>query len=131
VQLGRPVHSLPAEHAGSKLYPCDGTRRVPVGRLLGLFSRGWERGEAQDAGVSHWVSLPLPDGEHEVRIWLGEAGIWTGMGADQDEDPTLQAISVVKRNHWSWREEGVKALGELPASLVSEVLGTLEGLYRA
>ena len=129
VQLGRPVHRLTKEHRVSKLYALDDTRRVPVGRLLGLFSRGWERGEAQDGGVSHWVSMPLPDGEHEVRIWLGAAGIWTGMGAQQDEDPTLQAVSVVKRNHWSWREEGVKTLGELPGSLVSEVLGTVEGLY--
>lgn len=129
VQLGRPVHRLSEEHRRSKLYALDDKRRIPVGRLLGLFSKGWERGEAQDAGVSHWVSMPLPDGEHEVRIWLGEAGIWTGMGAQQDEDPTLQAVSVVKRSHWSWKEEGVKTLGELPGSLVSEVLGTVEGLY--
>ena len=129
VQLGRPVVRLSAEHAGSKLYPCDEKRLVPIGRVLGLMSRGWERGEAQDAGVSHWLSMPLPDGEHEVRLWLGAAGIWTGMGGEQDDDPSIQAISVVKRNHWSWKEEGVKAFGELPGSLVSEVLGTVERLY--
>ncbi len=128
-QLGRPVHALPAELAGAKLYPCDEKRTVPIGRVLGLLSRGWERGEAQDGGVSHWVSMPLPDGTHEVRIWLGEAGIWTGMGAEQTDDPSIAAISVVRRNHWGWREEGVKTLGALPASLMSEVLGTLDGLY--
>ncbi|GGU47939.1 hypothetical protein GCM10010211_10120 [Streptomyces albospinus] len=52
-QLGRPVHALTEqEAAGHRLTRFEGVT-LPVGTVLGLTKRGWERGQPQDAG---WVS---------------------------------------------------------------------------
>lgn len=128
-QLARPTHRLQPGEADETVLVRHPKRRVAVGRVLGLLSKGWERGEAQDGGVVHWLSLPLPDGARELRMHLGEAGLWTGMGAEQDELPTIEGVCVVERGSWDWNPKGVEALGRLPPALVSEVLSTLEALH--
>ncbi|MCA9569403.1 MAG: DUF4132 domain-containing protein, partial [Myxococcales bacterium] len=128
-QLGRPVFHLTDAERGATALERNPAKRIPIGRMLGLFSKGWVRGEAQDAGVSHWVTMPLPDGRNQIRMNLGEAGIWTGMGAQQDEDPTVEKVVVCDRNAWDWNPKGDVAWGSLPAGLVSEVLATLDQLH--
>nr|WP_231873454.1 DUF4132 domain-containing protein [Kitasatospora sp. SID7827] len=88
-QLGRPVHHLtPEEAAANRLHRFEG-RTVPVGRLLGLTKRGWERGAPQDAGVERWFSKRLADGCHLV-IQLDE-GIAVGL-LDEFPDQTFETI---------------------------------------
>ena len=128
-QLGRPIHRLSKQELESRRLDRHHDAEVPVGRVLGLMNKGWERGEAQDGGVVHWVSLPLPDGKHEVRLWLGGAGIWTGMVSEQDGNPTIDGVTVVQRGQWGWNDnEGVMAFGELPSSLTSDIIDTLDAL---
>ncbi|MEM6531394.1 MAG: DUF4132 domain-containing protein [Myxococcota bacterium] len=129
-QLGRPVYHLTDEEKQARAITRHKDTTVEVGRVLGLMSRGWERGEAQDGGAVWWFSLPLPDGKHEARLWLGGAGIWIGMGSEQTELPTVEVIAVVKRDTWSWQHEAKDAiaLGTLPKSLTSELVDTLESL---
>ncbi len=132
LQLGRPIHELtPEERESKQLLRHRGTP-VSAGRLLGLLNKGWERGEAQDGGVVHWLSLPLSDQEHELRLWLGDSGLWIGMGVDQDQDPCIEGVSVVQRRGWAWKvEDGVMPLKNLPRSIASELIDTVEGLVNA
>jgi hypothetical protein len=65
-QLGRAVHALTEEEAAShRLARFEGAT-VPVGKLLGLTKRGWERGVPQDAGVERWFYRPIDDGRYLV-----------------------------------------------------------------
>ncbi|MGF1426669.1 DUF4132 domain-containing protein [Kitasatospora sp. LaBMicrA B282] len=75
-QLGRPVHRLTPEEATDHRLRRFEEHVVPVGRLLALTKRGWERGAPQDAGIERWFSKPLGDGVHLV-IAL-EDGLWVG-----------------------------------------------------
>jgi predicted DNA-binding WGR domain protein len=129
-QLGRPVHHLTDDEKGAGHLDRHKGTVVPATRFLGLMSRGWERGEAQDGGAVLWLSLPLPGGLHEVRLWVGDVGLWIGMGAEQDQDPTFDGVTIVKRHSWDWQSEaeGAMPFGDLPPSLASEVLDTIETL---
>ncbi|WP_432053819.1 DUF4132 domain-containing protein [Streptomyces sp. bgisy022] len=65
-QLGRPVHAFTdAEAAGHRLTRFEGLT-VPVGKLLGLTKRGWERGTPMDNGVERWFSRPVARDRHLV-----------------------------------------------------------------
>ncbi|MGF1425324.1 DUF4132 domain-containing protein [Kitasatospora sp. LaBMicrA B282] len=75
-QLGRPVHRPTPEEAADHRLRRFEEHVVPVGRLLALTKRGWERGAPQDAGIERWFSKPLGDGGHLV-IAL-EDGLWVG-----------------------------------------------------
>ncbi len=129
-QLGRPVHHLTDDEKRARHIERHKGTVVPATRFLSLMSRGWERGEAQDGGAVLWLALPLPDGVHEVRLWIGDVGLWIGMGAAQDQDPTFDGVTIVKRDSWSWRseEDGAMPFGDLAPSLTSEVLDSIEAL---
>lgn len=61
-QLGRAVFALTdEERASSRLTRFTGLD-APVGRVLGLERRGWQRGAPQDAGIQGWIWRPLPGG---------------------------------------------------------------------
>lgn len=61
-QLGRGVYALTdEERASTKLTRFAGLD-IPVGRVLGLERRGWQRGAPQDAGIQGWIWRPLPGG---------------------------------------------------------------------
>ncbi|MFI6867707.1 DUF4132 domain-containing protein [Nocardia sp. NPDC050406] len=60
-QLGRPVYTLtPEERETGRIHRFTDTV-VPVGAVLGLTRRGWERGPAEDNGIQHSISRPLGD----------------------------------------------------------------------
>ena len=100
-QLGRPVYRLEAAERQAMKWVHQPKQAVPLGRMLGLVNRGWERGVPQDAGVVHDMLYPLPDGVHEVRMLLGGGRIWAGYIEGQEEDPTVEAILVCRRGDWS------------------------------
>ncbi|WP_329792947.1 DUF4132 domain-containing protein [Lentzea sp. DG1S-22] len=61
-QLGRPLHVVPQ---GEDLLPHLKKYlevMLPVGKLLSLTKKGWNRGEPQDGGVECWMTRPLPSG---------------------------------------------------------------------
>ncbi len=127
-QLGRPVFLLSEQEKAAHILDRHKGKKIPVGRVMGLMSRGWDRGEPQDGGLVRWLSMPLQDGIHELRLWLGEAGLWTGTGGGQDDDPSIEGVSVVKKDSWTWNVVGEMPLGTLPKALMSEVLDTLDSL---
>ncbi|GAA1551607.1 hypothetical protein GCM10009678_38140 [Actinomadura kijaniata] len=80
-QLGRPVHALTDAERASRTLDRFADVTVPTHRILGLERRGWERGEAQDAGVQGEIFRPLPDGRSLVAhldpgISVGDPGFW-------------------------------------------------------
>lgn len=125
-QLGRPVLRLaPEEVTANRLHRFEGCT-VPVGRLLGLTKRGWERGAPQDAGVERWFSKPLAEGCHLV-IALDE-GIAVGV-VDMFPDQTFETVwlDTEPGDHWSSRQYPLR-FGDLDPVAVSELLADLEGV---
>ncbi|GAA4831246.1 DUF4132 domain-containing protein [Kitasatospora terrestris] len=123
-QLGRPVRRLTAQEAGSgRLLRFEGVT-VPVGRLLGMTKKGWERGVPQDAGVERWFSKRISDGCHLV-IQLDQ-GIWVGV-VNESPDQTFETVwlDTVPRDHWSGRDYPLR-FGDLDAVAASELLADLE-----
>ncbi|WP_330179526.1 DUF4132 domain-containing protein [Nocardia sp. NBC_01503] len=77
-QLDRPVYELTADERASGDLSRFADVTVPVGALLGLVGRGWERGYAQDGGVQHELIRSIPEGpdlvvELDPGIYAGEA----------------------------------------------------------
>ncbi|WP_285736732.1 DUF4132 domain-containing protein [Kitasatospora phosalacinea] len=125
-QLGRVTGGFtPQEAAGSRLARFEG-RTVPVGRLLGLTKRGWQRGEPQDAGVEVWFHKPLAEGRHLV-IDL-HPGIAVGAVAHLG-DQTFEAVRLGTDPDDEWRSDRTPLrLGDLDAVTASELLAELEEL---
>ncbi|MBQ1091712.1 DUF4132 domain-containing protein [Streptomyces sp. B93] len=114
-QLGRDVHTLTEEEAaGDRLTRFENTT-VPVGRLLGLATRGWERGTPGDAGIQATFSRRVDDG-HELVCDLSP-GIVIGM-PDLRDDQVFRAVRLFPRG---------SRLGDLDPVLVSELLADLTG----
>ena len=123
-QLGRPVRRpLPEEENANRLHRFEGCT-VPVGRLLGLTKRGWERGQPQDAGVERWFSRKLDDGRYLV-IAL-EMGIAVGM-VNEFPDQTFEAVWLDTQpgDHWPSRDYPLR-FSDLDPVAVSELLADLE-----
>ncbi|GAA3058346.1 hypothetical protein Aglo01_63510 [Actinokineospora globicatena] len=123
-QLGRPVHRLTdAERADTRLTRFEGTT-TPVGKLLGLTKRGWQRGTPMDAGVEPWFLRPLPGGG-SISVAL-EPGIAVG-SMDVFPEQTLTQIWV-DPGSGSWNPRGERTFGELDPVTASEVLADLTSL---
>ncbi|WP_412518400.1 DUF4132 domain-containing protein [Actinomadura madurae] len=125
-QLGRAVHRLAdEERAGGRLPRFEGLT-VPVGKVLGLTSRGWERGAPQDAGVECWISRRLP-GDRCLAIDL-DPGIAVG-AVDALPDQTLRAVALTRRPDQLWRGGGSTAsFADLDPVTASEILADLATL---
>ncbi|MFD8634560.1 WGR and DUF4132 domain-containing protein [Streptomyces sp. NPDC059533] len=125
-QLGRPVMAVTEEEAGgARLTRFEGVT-VPVGKLLGLQKRGWERGEPQDAGVERWFSRRL---SHDCHLVIAlDMGIAVGM-IDEFPDQKLETIWLDRQpgDHWRSRSYPLK-FGDLSPVIVSEVLADLTEL---
>ncbi|MFI9162113.1 WGR and DUF4132 domain-containing protein [Kitasatospora aureofaciens] len=123
-QLGRGVrHVTPEEAAVSHLHRFEGCT-VPVGRLLGLTKRGWERGAPQDAGIERWFSKKLGEGLYLV-IELNE-GIWVGV-VDEFPDQTFETVWLDRSPRDFRRNTQYPAtFGELDPVVASELLADLE-----
>ncbi|MFJ3876036.1 DUF4132 domain-containing protein [Streptomyces sp. NPDC090077] len=125
-QLDRPVMAVtPEEAGGERLTRFEGVT-VPVGRLLALQNRGWERGEPQDAGVERWFSRRLGPERHLV-IGLQE-GIAVGM-IGEFPDQTLETVwlDTTPCDYWHSRTYPLK-FADIDPVLLSEVLADLAAL---
>ncbi|MEO6087966.1 MAG: DUF4132 domain-containing protein [Umezawaea sp.] len=116
-QLGRPVFRLEqAERSSTTLDRFKGIE-VPVGRLLGLTKRGWEREAPQDAGIEHEITRPLPDGG-TIEVTLAP-GIEIGT-PQYSADQTLRAVDLCSSS--------ARTFGDLDPITASEVLAELTSL---
>jgi hypothetical protein len=124
-QLARDTHTLTPDEASAKeLKRFDGVK-VPTGRVLGLESRGWRRGDPQDGGGIWWMERKLP-GLPLTAVLDLEPGIIVGAVTEFPEQ-TLHAVYVSKSGY-VWQRERVQVLGELPPIALSELLRDLEAL---
>ncbi|MFF3461440.1 DUF4132 domain-containing protein [Streptomyces sp. NPDC002619] len=122
-QLGRAVQAFTEEEAtGHRLTRFEGAT-VPVGKLLGLTKRGWERGEPQDAGVERWFHRRIDD-DHYVVIGLDE-GIAVGV-VDMFPDQTFENVWLDSSpgDYWSSRSHPLR-FGDLDPVIASEILADL------
>jgi predicted DNA-binding WGR domain protein len=122
-QLGRDTYRLtPEEQKAAQLTRFQGLK-VQTVRVVGLESRGWRRGDAQDAGSVWWMLKPLAKGE---QIVLGfEPGFIVGDLSFEPEQ-TLGVVTIEAEG--SWDQKGSKPLGALDAVVASELLRDLESL---
>ncbi|MFD7734487.1 DUF4132 domain-containing protein [Kitasatospora phosalacinea] len=125
-QLGRTTGGFTSEEAaGSRLARFEG-HTVPIGRLLGMAKRGWQRGRPQDAGVEVWFHKPLAGGRHLV-IGL-DPGIMVGAVAHLG-DQTFTSVRLGTDPDDQWRSDRtLLRLGDLDAVTASELLAELEEL---
>ncbi|MDL4821157.1 DUF4132 domain-containing protein [Actinomadura opuntiae] len=125
-QLGRPVYELTDEERTSGHLTRFEGATVPVGRMLGLTKRGWERGAPQDAGVECWISRPAGLNLHVV-IDL-DPGIAVG-APDTMGDQTLRQVCLCRRRDELWMHRGNPLpFGELNPVTASEVIADLTAL---
>ncbi|MFF6776622.1 DUF4132 domain-containing protein [Streptomyces sp. NPDC012637] len=125
-QLGRPVLTATEEEAaGARLTRFEGIT-VPVGKLLGLQKRGWERGEPQDAGVERWFSRRL--GPERYLVIELDPGIAVGL-ISEFPDQKLDTVWLDKQpcDHWASREHQLR-FADLDPVTVSEILADLTEL---
>jgi hypothetical protein len=125
-QLGRPVHALAGDEGrNGRLERFEGLT-VPVGKVLGLTSRGWDRGGPQDAGIEPFISRRLPGGRYIV-IDL-DPGIAVG-AVDSLPDQTLEAVGLASRPEQRWLGGGATgSFADLDPVTVSEILADLATL---
>ncbi|MGI5208812.1 DUF4132 domain-containing protein [Spirillospora sp. CA-108201] len=125
-QLGRPVHALAdGEGRSGRLERFEGLT-VPVGKVLGLTSRGWDRGAPQDAGVEPFISRRLPGGRYIV-IDL-DPGIAVGT-VDALPEQRLDAVALASRPEQGWLGGGpTGSFADLDPVTVSEILADLATL---
>ncbi|MEO6090285.1 MAG: DUF4132 domain-containing protein [Umezawaea sp.] len=123
-QLGRPVHALTEDERTATALKRFQDAKVPVGKLLGLTNKGWQRGQPQDAGVECWITRPLPDGG-SVVVNL-DPGIAVGV-VTMFEEQKLTDVWLNDRGG-EWHRRGGRAFGELDPITASEVLADLTSL---
>ncbi|MCE7003831.1 DUF4132 domain-containing protein [Kibdelosporangium philippinense] len=122
-QLGRPVANVDSLPAALAQYT---GAVVPVGKLLGLTKRGWERGQPQDAGVECWILRPLPSGG-AIAVGL-EPGIAAGAVNEYPEQKLAgltYSPSGTGYEYWSSTATNVPDLDQVT---VSEILSELASL---
>jgi predicted DNA-binding WGR domain protein len=123
-QLSREaIRPTDDEKAATELVRVTGLT-VPTGKVLGLDNRGWRRGPPQDAGVVCWYEKPL-GGNWVVSLDL-DPGIYTGMISESPEQK-LGKVTISK-DGYSWRNEGLRKLGDLSAIEFSELVRDLESV---
>lgn len=120
-QLARETYELTdAERAGSEILRFQ-HKVVASGSVMGLVNRGWERGQAQDAGWVGWFSKPVGDGL-EVQLEL-DPGMVVG---DLSFEPKQHIPRIVLRKCGTWDQDGRIAFDRLSPILASEVLRDAE-----
>jgi hypothetical protein len=116
-QLGRETYALTAEErldADIKRYA---DKVVSTGSVMGLVNRGWERGEAQDAGWVGWFTKRVAGGL-EVQMNL-DPGTVIG---DPSYEPRQRIPSLTLRAEGTWGTDGLVNFGQLDPIAASELL---------
>ncbi|WP_024934487.1 DUF4132 domain-containing protein [Actinomadura welshii] len=87
-QLHRPTYALTEDERGGTELGRFHDVTVPVGRLVGMERRGWQRGSAEDNGIQPGVLRELPGGRAVVisvdpGIVVGDIGFWPEQRIDR------------------------------------------------
>lgn len=107
-QLGRQTFAPTAEEKAKKVVDHLGATEVRTSRLMGLESRGWRKGEAQDAG---WVWDMWRTLEGGLRASFSLEGGFC-MGA-ADMNPTTQKIGAIHFTRDDGKQVGLDAISPI------------------
>ncbi|MEU9116314.1 DUF4132 domain-containing protein [Streptomyces sp. NPDC048483] len=125
-QLGRPAYALTDDERVATELKRFHDITVPVGKLLGLERRGWQRGTAEDNGVQGWISRVTSDGR-AVVVDL-DPGIVVG-SPDYWEEQTIRRVWLHNGTRLSWGTDSTALpLRALDPVTASEVLADLADL---
>jgi len=124
-QLGRTVYTLTDEEKAAGVLTRFAGMETPVGKVLGLERRGWQRGVPQDAGIQRWISRPLPGGG-SVTVEL-DPGISVGYVGEFGGIQRFRAVFLSSRHDGEDYRSGREypPFGRLDALTASEVLRDL------
>ncbi|WP_431287842.1 DUF4132 domain-containing protein [Roseateles chitinivorans] len=116
-QLGRETYALTDAERTAKSITRFADKAIATGSVLGLVNRGWERGQAQDAG---WV------GQFERPVGAGlsielELDPGTIVG-DPTYEPKQRIPRIVLRRQGTWGDDGLETFDRLHAVVASEML---------
>jgi hypothetical protein len=125
-QLDRETYALPPEELALDTLTRFMDKTVATGSVMGLVNRGWQRGQAQDAG---WVGefTKVMDNDLEVDLAL-DPGTVVG---DMSYEPKQKLPTVTLRRRGSYDKDGLKPFSVLDPILISEVLRDIEMLAPA
>ncbi|NRF72238.1 DUF4132 domain-containing protein [Aquincola sp. S2] len=116
-QLGRETYQLSNEERLAHHITRYAGKVVSTGSVMGLVNRGWERGQAQDAGWVGWFSKPVGDGL-EVQLEL-DPGTVVG---DPTHEPKQRIPNLTLRQAGTWDASGLVRFERLDPILASELL---------
>jgi predicted DNA-binding WGR domain protein len=116
-QLGRETCALAAEEMKASEIKRFADKQVASGSVMGLVNRGWERGQAQDAGWVGWFTRRLAGGM-EVQLEL-DPGLSIG---DPSYEPKQRVQAIVLRKSGTWDQDGHVNFEKLDPITASEVL---------
>ena len=120
-QLGRETFALTPAEAQTSALKRYADKVVATGSVMGLVNRGWERGQAQDAGWIGWFSKALgEDLEAELQL---EPGTVVG---DLSYEPKQRFPALTLRRRGSWGADGQMAFAALHPVALSELMRDLE-----
>ncbi|MDN3239290.1 DUF4132 domain-containing protein [Glycomyces tritici] len=122
-QLERPVLAFTEEELQTgRLKRFEGIT-VPVGKLLGLTSKGWERAVPQDAGIEPGMSCEVRGAGYLVLDL--DPGIWVG-AIEHCPDQRLRTVLLAARGLTDWTVPPPKTgFGPVDPVVASEVLAAL------
>lgn len=122
-QLDRPVMAFTEEELRTGRLTRFEDITVPVGKLLGLTNKGWERAAPQDAGVEPGMSCEVHGAGHLVLDL--DPGIWVG-AIDHCPDQRLRTVVLASRPLDGWDvPEPAHGFGPVDPVVASEVLVAL------
>ncbi|ROZ74313.1 DUF4132 domain-containing protein [Ramlibacter sp. WS9] len=120
-QLDRETYTLTPDEQGQPTLKRFADKTVATGSVMGLINRGWERGQAQDAGWVGEFTRRLGEGL-EVDVSL-DPGTIVG---DMSYEPRQRMPEVTLRKTGTYGNEGLVPFGQLDAILASEILRDLD-----
>lgn len=120
-QLGRETYLPEAGELDQRELKRFEGKKIPSLRLLGLESKGWRRGEAQDGGVYHWMTKELSSERFLYLNFLD--GIIVGEPAYIPQQ-TLTTLTLQSDGN-QWGDQAELLFSELSAPAFSEIVRDL------
>ncbi|HEY2366231.1 MAG TPA: DUF4132 domain-containing protein, partial [Polyangiaceae bacterium] len=115
-QIGRELYTIDAKEKKSDSLERTKGLNVKTGKVLGLETRGWRKGPAQDAGWVYEMNKHVAD--FELTLPLG-GGLCMGWSEGTPSDQELGAVSIAKHGG------GKATFDMLPPVIFSEIVREL------
>ena len=125
VQLGRDTYTLTDEERQSKLLTRWVGKVVPTGKILGLVSKGWVRGEPQDAGAILEFIKPAA-GQLVFKFEL-DPGVFVGAVEEFPEQKLGPVVLQDRSTPW-YHEISLEPFTLLDEIILSELVRDMEAL---